>query len=283
MTETLQRFPLSRTAPIIFPEFAGMSGKAILEELRPHSDKLLARWIESDRKDYKIYQDPSYIHEGFLSFYKVSHMCLGEMKKWIIKNNITTKKKKFFDLYNGIGINALTLTQLGFDVYVHNDNPEQVLTMFKLFDAFNLRRPTMVDEDWRKMKFDFVAAFEVIEHYKMPIEITNDLMKCVKPNGYLVENTGFKQADYPGHFETYIIEGQPVSGMKCTSLVSKAIKSSGFIKVLDGFNRKPRIWQNVGLDSKVKSPTLRELHGREWDRYYDADGKIVRAKERKKV
>ena len=261
-------FPLTKTASIIFPEYEGLKTSEILELLRPHSDKLLDKWIESDRKDYEIYKDPSYIHEGFLSYYKVSHMCLGQFKAWINRTNPELKGKTFFDLYNGIGINALQLTQLGLKVVVHNDNPAQVETMFKLFDAFKLKRPTLIGEEWRQKKFDFVAALEVIEHYEAPVNITNDLCRAVKLNGHLVESTGFKEADYPGHFETYIIDGQPVSGMKCTSIVSKAIKKNGFVKVFDGFNRKPRIWQNVGLNSKTKSPTLRDLHGSEWDKYY---------------
>jgi hypothetical protein len=275
------RFPLSKTAPIIWPEYSGLSGKAILELLRPHSDRLLDRWIQSGRTDYEIYKDPSYIQEGFLSFYKVSHMCLGQLKIWFAKTDMELGGKTLFTLYPGVGINLLTLTQLGCNIIAHNDNPAQVETMFKLFDAFKLKRPTIIGEEWRKKKFDFVEALEVIEHYDRPIEITTDLMKCVKHEGYLIESTGFKQADYPGHHEIYFIDEQPVSGMKCTSIVSKAIKAGGFIKVLDGFNRKPRVWQNVGIGSNVKSPTLRELHGAEWDKYYDADGKIVRAKDRK--
>ena len=272
-------FPITKTAPVIFSEYAGLKASEIIEQLRPHSDKLLERWIASGRKDYEIYKDPSYIHEGFLSYYKVSHMCLGQFKAWINQEKPNIVGKTFFDLYNGIGINALQLTQLGFDVFVHNDNPAQVETMFKLFDAFKLKRPTIIGEEWRQRKFDFVAALEVIEHYEQPVAITNELCNVVADDGYLVESTGFKEADYPGHFETYIIEDKPVSGMKCTSIVSKAIKKNGFIKVFDGFNRKPRIWQNVGINSNKKSPTLRDLHGSEWDKYY-VDGVATPLKNR---
>jgi len=252
-------YQIKEIAPILFPEMAGKTNAELLEFCQEHSDRLRARWNDSGQTDFGIYQDPSYIFESMVSFYQVSKLCLAQFKTYLRQQNIDPKGKTYFELYNGIGINALTLTELGFDVVIHNDAAGQVESMLKLFKYYKLKAPKIVDSDWRKKQYDYVAAFEVLEHFKDPIEIARDLLKSVKPGGCLVESTGFKISEYPGHFHTYIINGQEIGGRQAATKVSKLYKQEGFEKIFDGYNRKPRIWQNVGVANMKKAKTIKEL------------------------
>ena len=250
------QFPLKDTIGIIFPELAGLpTNKAVLHKIMPYSQILPDRWFFYGTTAIGIYTDPLYLYEGFVSFYQVSILCAGKLRKWINCNNVNVKGKTYFDLYNGIGLGTLHLVQMGFDVTIHNDNPDQVEAMLKLFHHYKMKPPKIIGEEWRSKRFDYVSAFEVVEHYKQPIQITKDLLACVKPGGFYVESTGFQVPTYPGHFHTYEVDGQVLDGRAASRQVAKTIRDAGFKKIFIGFNKKPRIWRLIGDDKKLAKDT----------------------------
>jgi len=249
-------FPLKDTIAVIFPEMAGMpSNKAVMDAIMPHSNVLSVRWNNSGQTDFSIYSDPLYLYEAFVSFYQVSILCAGKLRKWVNGNGVDPRKYTYFDLYNGIGLGTLHLVQMGFNVSIHNDNPAQIEAMLKLFHHYKMKPPTIVDEKWRENKYDFVSAFEVVEHYKQPIQITKDLLACVKPGGFYVESTGFQVPTYPGHFHTYEVDGEILDGRAASRQVAKTIKAAGFKKIFIGFNKKPRIHRLIGDDENLAADT----------------------------
>lgn len=227
------------------------TNKEAMAFVRPMSDELKQRWNDSNQTDFTIYSDPTYVAEGFISFYEVSVECHRVIGRWA-QNGMKglgdfepfdPKTKTFFDLYNGIGLGTLHLVALGFDVTIHNDNPDQVAAMQKLFDYYDLEMPKVIGEEWRDQKFDIVSAFEVIEHFKDPIQITRDLAGCVKVGGMLFESTGFAVGTYPGHFTQYNIGERVVTGLQASKAVSKTFKEEGLTKLFSGFSGKPRVWK----------------------------------------
>lgn len=249
-------YPLKETIGIIFPELAGLpTNKAVMDTIMPYSNVLTERWNSSNQTDFSIYSDPLYLYEAFVSFYQVSILCAGKLRKWVNGNGVDPRKYTYFDLYNGIGLGTLHLVQMGYNVSVHNDNPAQIEAMLKLFAHYKLKPPTIVDETWRKNKYDFVSAFEVVEHYKEPIQITKDLLACVNKGGFYVESTGFQVPTYPGHFHTYNVNGETMDGRAASRQVAKTIRDAGFKKIFIGFNKKPRIWRFIDDDKKIAADT----------------------------
>lgn len=237
---------LADAIKVIFPHLVQLkTNKEVMDHIRQFSDELKDRWNSSGQTDYTIYTDPLYLYEAFISYFEVSRECHKVIAKWVQDFDMDPKKLSFFDLYNGVGLGTLHLVALGFKTTIHNDNPEQSSAMFKLFDHYNLKPPRLIDESWRNEKFDFVSAFEVIEHFKDPIQITKDLAACVKPGGLLVESTGFQVNTYPGHFKEYEVEGEKIDSKTASRFVAKTLKAAGLKKIYVGFNKKPRIWQRV--------------------------------------
>lgn len=230
------------------------TNKEAMAFVRPMSDTLKDRWNSSGQTDFEIYKDPMYVAEGFISFYEVSHECHKVIGKWAQDGMaglgdfepFDPKTKTFFDLYNGIGLGTLHLVAMGFDVTIHNDNPEQVSTMQKLFDHYELPMPRVIGEEWRLETFDCVSAFEVLEHFKNPVQITKDLAKCVKPGGLFFESTGFAVGTYPGHFLEYEMDdGSIVDGRKASKAVNRTLNECGLEKIYTGFSCKPRVWKRT--------------------------------------
>lgn len=229
------------------------TNKEAMAFIRPMSDALRTRWNDSGQTDFTIYQDPMYVAEGFISFYEVSHECHKVIGKWAQDGMaglgdfepFDPSTKTFFDLYNGIGLGTMHLVAMGFDVTIHNDNPEQVATMAKLFNHYGLKMPKVIGEEWREKKFDIVSSFEVAEHFKNPVQITRDLARCIKSGGMYFESTGFAVGTYPGHFLEYHIDGKTVDGRRASKAVVKALQEEGLTKLYTGFSCKPRVWRKA--------------------------------------
>lgn len=236
-------FSIKETLPVIFPEFAVVeTAKEMHELVAMAAEPLRTRWNESGQTDFSIYTDPLYLYEAFISFYKISVITPGQLKKWVRENNIDPTKHTWFDLYNGIGLTSLYLTDMGFKLSVHNDNPDQIEAMLKLYSHYKMKPPKILDT-WRDQRFDFVSAFEVVEHFDEPKLIVTDLLNCVKGKGWYVESTGFADPTYPGHFNHYKVDGQMIDNRQAARAIAKHTVESGFKKIFIGYNKKPRIWQ----------------------------------------
>jgi 2-polyprenyl-3-methyl-5-hydroxy-6-metoxy-1,4-benzoquinol methylase len=147
------------------------------------------------------------------------------------------------DIYNGNGLTTVHMARNGFNVESFNDCPEQVRYMQEAAKFYGL--PNVVNHiKIPTTQYDIVVSLEVLEHYTDPLIHVADLLKLVKPGGFLVESSGFNgAADNIGHFEDYVIEGHgKVSFREARRITTRAIQTH-FTKVFDGFNRMPKIWK----------------------------------------
>lgn len=236
------KITLKDTSSLIFPELSGKSNSELFDYFQIQSDLLKQKWNDSNQTDFSIYKDPEYISEGFISFYKVSTMSIGKLKLWIKQHNINPVEHTLFEIYNGIGITTLHLVNLGFNVEFFNDNEDQLRVMETLFNYYQLPMPKN-NPNWKEKKYDFVVSLEVIEHFKEPLIIAQDLVNCINDGGYYVEATGFGDSSYPGHFKEYIVDNELVDGRKAANKVATLLRQNNLKKILIGFQKKPRIWK----------------------------------------
>lgn len=197
-------------------------------------------WLDSNRTDFSVYTHPDYMYEVILCFYPSTKMCICNYINWSKGKDINPETDTVFELYPGVGLTMLFLALEGYkNLEYYNDNQDQIDLTNKLFDLYGFPRPVN-NPNWREKKYDIMMGFEVIEHFKEPMDIMKDMLSSCKK--YYIEATGFKVNHYTGHFDEYIIDGNKVSNMQVPPYMRKLLKEENFQRVFMGYNAKPRIW-----------------------------------------
>jgi SAM-dependent methyltransferase len=221
--------------------------------------------LKSGRPDYSVYRDPQYNYEGIHCFEK-SKACTGGVIKYfgrhkpgnviggrVIDTRVTQgiwyegakpAEMDVLDMYNGCGLTTAHMKLNGFEkIEAFNDNEAQARYMQHALQFFGLP-PVKLHSTFPEKQYDLVLSFEVLEHYTDPLAHVRELLRLVKPGGYLAESSGFNgSSENIGHFDTYDIEGHGLVGFRqARRITTKAIEMH-FDKVFDGFNRMPKIWR----------------------------------------
>lgn len=214
-------------------------------------EELLRRWNESGQTDFSVYRDPGYIDECWSSWEKSQ---VGTRRIWqYFKHALPSsyglirpytgpdhRTLTVLDVYSGNGMPAITLKEHGFNVQTFNDCDDQIAFMNNETDKRGLDRiqnHTVLPDD----RYDIIISFECLEHFKEPLVHVQDLLRRVKPGGFICESTGFGK-DCIGHFNEYIVRGERMSARRTSLQVGKMFKEHAE-KVFVGFSKMPRIWQ----------------------------------------
>lgn len=234
---------IRQAASIIFDRpFA--TNTEVMNFCRPASDRLLTQWLKDF--DLSIYDSEDYIKECVLSYFLVSKEVSRGIGAWVKQFGISPGTT-FFELYPGVGLNTVYCSALGFDCYICTGNAAQLAISEKLHRHFGLKQPTVLsEEEWRSRQFDFVGAFEVLEHFKEPKEVAKSLAAAVKPTGLLLESTGFGTSPYPGHYPSYRYNNVQLPPGVTLKVIHQNWKESGLTLIYNGFNDKPRVWAKDG-------------------------------------
>ena len=219
--------------------------------------RLKQQWLTSNRKDFKVYDDPGYLLDCILSYSCVSQRCLINGERFFRAHNIP--KGKALDIFNGIGLSTLHANLVGFDCEALSASDGQADLCQQLSKQV-LGRPTVIHRDLKSLKpasFDVLFSFEVLEHFQDPVQHLNEVLPLLKPGGHFVESTGFKSPDHIGHFERYTVGNEQVLGRQASTAVRKRLEQEA-TKVMIGFDKKPRIWVKT-LQPKPKT-MFRGIH-----------------------
>lgn len=232
------------------------SPKELWAYARIASDRLRNQWLDSGRTDYSIYKDPEYIYEGLICFDMVSTPSLSNLERYT--RVVKMEKGMLLDIYNGIGLTSVFAAMCGFTPAAVNDNPPQVEFMQKSalrHLGYEIPVYETLAEAPEKI-WPFVVTLEVLEHFTEPLTQLRETISKVAPGGVIVESTGFCDPALPGHFETYFIDGVPVSHRGMSKPIKNLLKEE-FYEEASCVNRKPRIWR---MKSEAQSETILWSH-----------------------
>lgn len=178
-----------------------------IKYIRPDDASIGKKWNNSNYTDFSIYQDMEYFSQLFICYVYVSRGAIFNMLKFFKSKISNYKNLTYFDDYNGVGLTTLHLLQESLNVEIFNDNSSQLNIFYEYCDQMKLKRPINIINKENK-QYDVVLSFEVVEHYRTPInDYINPLIQMIKPNGYLVYTSGFHNVR-PGHFPDYNIFGK---------------------------------------------------------------------------
>ena len=175
----------------------------------------------------------------FTCYHFVSKSAVTGMLSYFRKNVEGFESLKYFDDYNGIGLTTLHLLEKDLDVKFFNDNDNQLEAFALLCAEYDFDFPKNDME--HKEKYDVVLSFECVEHFQEPKKYVDKILGMLKPNGYLVYSSGFKEV-YPGHFSEYTIDGKMYPILTAGREINKYIKTKCDL-LHTGWNAKPRIFQ----------------------------------------
>lgn len=223
-------------------KYKDKSTKEILEQFHKDSDFLLDKWIKSKETDFSIYSDQKYLSDLMICYYYVSKGSITGALKWFKKNKVDLSKLTCFEDYAGLGATTLHLLNSEFyNVIYFNDVNIQIDIAKKLVKAFHLRPFEHNDNRKSFPKADVVFTLETIEHFREPLKYIQELRWKLKPNGYLIYASGFRNV-YPGHFTKYYHNNVEYTPGKISRMVKKYLREE-FDLLYTGFNGKPFLWR----------------------------------------
>lgn len=252
-----------------------LSKRSLLDECYRRQKKLLKQWLDSGRTDFSVYDTEDYTWDCVLSYFCVSNRCLTNGERFFRYFDIP--KGKALDVFNGIGLSTIHANLAGFKCDAVSANAMQqdfAQHSAKRILGKQLRIFSSL-QDIRSASYDVVMSFEVLEHFKDPTEHVAELLRILKPGGYLIESTGFQHADHIGHFDTYTINGKQFSNREAATQTRKALEQH-CTKLMVGYDKKPRIWVKAlvpkpksffrGIHEEMLSKGLSPHYRNDWSR-----------------
>ena len=192
------------------------------KKLMQHGEKIF------DERCYGMFFE-KYNYKEMLSYYRF-------FRGWIrfLDGRLPLKSgkgKKVLEIGCGIGAFAKILNERGFKVDATDVSPFIVERAKKIhsginFKTLNIEKVTRINE-----KYDYIFAFEVLEHLKNPIVALENIKKMLKDKGVLVFSTPFPTKEMladPMHINVHdpkfwLAKGKKVGyksvKMKCVSFV----------------------------------------------------------------
>jgi SAM-dependent methyltransferase len=274
------------------------SGKALADRFYRAKEDLLAQWQASLDKAggpsgapaYHLYHDPEYIYEGIHCFRKSK---VGAEATVAVLTGESTfadgslfdadlSKVSVLDIYNGVGLTTALLALNNIKVESFNDCEPQVRFMNVATDVLKLQQiPNHVEKP--KKLFDVITSFEVFEHYSDPLIHLAEIISMLKPNGLLIESSGFNgSGDNIGHFDSYPIMGWLMPYRKARIALTNCI-GQYFDRVQNNFNQNPTVWRRnakpfVGFDRKFVAGACWDMFPKQYGfgsrPFFEVDGEI---------
>ena len=216
------------------PEYLHMKTGELKKHINEISNGLDREWIESGFSDFSLYHRPDYLYSVINCYFIDSRNSIRKALKFFKENNIDISELEVFDDYNGLGFTTLDLIESDFkNVSYFNDVDIQLEAFNKVLDFYNLEKPYL-DKD-KSGKYDIVFSMEIAEHNQEPDEYMDEIMKMVKPGGWLILAQTFNPK-WLGHFETYKVNGKIYKARKAGAENWRRVIANGFDLVDIGFN-----------------------------------------------
>ncbi len=186
------------------------------KQLMRHGQKVF------DEQYYGLFFE-KYSYEEMLSYYRFFLGWIRFLDKFLpLKNG---EKKKVLEIGCGIGAFAKILNERGFEVDATDVSPFIIERAKKIHKGINFKLMNIEKGIKTNKKYDYIFAFEVLEHLKNPFQALVNIKKMLKDKGILIFSTPFPTKEMladPMHInvhppEFWLSEGEKV-GYKSTEV-----------------------------------------------------------------
>lgn len=218
------------------------------EKTTPEYDALLKRWLDSERTDFSVYDDPYYILDSWTSWALYSSRALH-----LINKRAADKKEVYLldflsktsalDLGAGHGYSTVAMSEILPNATItatQLEGTHQIEFARKLFED-KPRLAIQTEKDPYK-KTDIVFASEYFEHFDRPIHHLDEVM--VSDPDYIVTGNTFTVPDAVGHFEKfYNRDDVEMNGREMSIHFAREVRKMGYNnKVIRFWNTSPCFW-----------------------------------------
>ena len=221
----------------VFKDLVGYQEDDIYQHCLNIVDKYDDYWYKTGDLDF--YNEKDYIFDAFICFLDYSRGVLRYVFNHF--NEVNYKPKSILDYGAGIGFTTAMLASKfkNSKIYYYNIGKFQKEVLLKVKDLFNLDNIEVINDIHLK-KYDVCCLLEVLEHFKNPKEVLDDVFKY--NSTYLIETNSFtiKSA---GHFNEYDFLDKTYSNRQIRKHINRYMKET-YQLLLEGYNRRPRIWVN---------------------------------------
>jgi hypothetical protein len=199
------------------------------------------QWHNSlpDHPDYSVYAHPDYYIEIWDCWTAWSRPYILALEKGGVFSFLKDRGvRSTADLGCGGGLTTACLMQMlgGNIVGTNYPSGPQYQVCCKLALQYGFSVKEKLDH-----AVDLVFASEYFEHFQNPVDHLLEVLAVAKPSVLIIANT-FTSAAI-GHFPTYNVGGQIVSGKQASAAFNKTLKASGYSQQsFNLWNSRPTIW-----------------------------------------
>ena len=239
---------------IAFATYRHLNGSPKQREQTREGQVLEKQWyksLDNGNPDFTVYDGPYYVGELWACWMKYSRPYLQAIEK---PNSLPTNRilmddlgtvKTIADLGCGLGYTTAALTQLfpTANVWATNlGNTVQMRIATKYAAQYGFGMRETVAEIAQPM--DLIFASEYFEHIPNPVTHLREILDILHPRNMLIANTF--TADAIGHFRSYEVDGQRLSGKKTSLLFKKELRQRGYQKMETNlWNNRPAYWKHI--------------------------------------
>lgn len=198
-----------------------------------------------------------YSYKEMLSYYRFFLGWIRFLDKFLpLKNG---KGKKVLEIGCGIGAFAKILTERNFKVDATDISPFIVKRAKKIHPDINFKILDIEQDTKMNKKYDYIFAFEVMEHLKNPSQALVNIKKMLKGEGVLIFSTPFPTKEMladPMHINIHspkfwLAEGKRIGfknvEMKCVSSIPFLYKIHPFFSKLLPFRIDSYFINSTGI------------------------------------
>lgn len=218
------------------------------DETTPEYDALLAKWLNSNRTDFSVYDDLHYVLDSWTSWALYSSRALH-----LINKRASDKKEVYLldflsrtsalDLGAGHGYSTVAMSEILPNATVtatQLEGTHQIEFARKLFES-KPRLAIQTEKD-PYQKTDIIFASEYFEHFDRPIHHLDEIM-AADPD-YLVTGNTFTVPDAVGHFEKFYNRDEvEMTGKEMGGHFARQVRKMGYKnQVIRFWNTTPCFW-----------------------------------------
>jgi hypothetical protein len=216
-------------------------------------DAVKAHWyrsLEAEAPDYTVYDGYEYLAESFVCWQMYSRKYLLSIQKTeaLPPSGVSGRVKPgtpIVDLGNGLGFTSSALRQTFplssvFATNVPGSVQWSVAEILAKNYGFTMKADAKAIGS--KGRGALVFASEYFEHFLSPVDHLTDVLEALEPSALLLASA-FSSPGI-GHFNTYLVGSQPVSGAQASRAFNDTLRSYGYVKIKTGlWNNRPAYWE----------------------------------------
>jgi SAM-dependent methyltransferase len=217
----------------------------VVQDADRSRERLAARWyasLRAGRPDYGIYDTDEYLAEAWYCWRVYASYYLRLIAKSWLPERLAPRV--VVDLGCGIGWSTVLLARIfpGAAVYGTNRLASIQVEVARRMAKDLAARVEFVEDPAGIGHADLMFASEYFEHFPAPADHFRDLDAALSPT-VLLAASSFTQPS-PGHFDSYQIGGETLSGQAVIRRFNAELRASGYTRMpITFWNNRPACWQ----------------------------------------